>query len=326
MQDCQAPGPTDLRAYMIWGQGSDHAYLGNVVGNSTREHNIRMTGLERVLIYDNDLANLDRSKTDKYDQTKGCVEMHNGSFAYIAGNRIHYGSIRTGPRGGSTETAATATDWCVIDGNDLTDAQIRHNAGSHHIMDRNNVSPTATTARRSRWTAPTRPAASAGDLTIAHNTEVDSGTTGIFCKVWGKVDGLTLADNLFVAPHLHAGVDGSAGVNVQQPAFDGITAIGHDVWPVPEAFENGADGGMAVLGNGKEKRKIYRSPDQWNALPGVTDDRFTRDLTVDDRGVPAAGGPATGAAVPVPGTALDHDGHPRPDGPQTAGAFQVGRG
>ncbi len=326
VQDCDAPGPTDLRAYLVWGQGTDHAYLGNRVGNSTREHNIRMTGLERVLVAGNDLANLDRSKTDKYDQSKGCIEMHNGSFAYITGNHVTDGPIRTGPRGGDTETAATATSWCVIDGNDFTDTQFHMYAGSHHVMLRNNVFH-----RRDgsaiEIDSPDKDGRVNGDLTIAHNTAVDTGASGIFLKVWGHVDGLTVADNLFVAPHLHAGLNGSAGLNVRGDTLDGFTAVAHNVWPVPEAFEHGTDGGVAVLGSdGRDKGKNYLKPDAWNATPLVTGDRFTPAVAVDDRGVPAPGGPADGAAVPVPGTAFDHDGHPRPNGPQTAGAFHVAGG
>ncbi len=325
VQGCDAPGPTDLRAYFIWGQGADHAYLGNRIGNSTREHNIRLTALSRVLIFDNDLTNLDRSKTDKSDQSKGCIEMHAGSFAYIAGNRVTDGPIRVGPRGGEFEKGhpETATEWSVVDGNDLTDSSVRMDPGSHHIMVRNNL------VRRHEGTAfeidaPDPDGRTSADLTVVHNTAVDTGPTGIFLKVWGHVDGMTVADNLFVAPHLHAGVNGSAGINVRGQQLDGFTAVTHNVWPVPEAFERGTkQGDVAVLGpDNRDKSLNYLTADAWNATPLVAGDRFAPSQAVDPRGVPAPGGPAAGAAAPFPGTAFDHDGRPRPPGATTAGAFE----
>ena len=303
VQGCEAAGPTDLRGYLVWGQGSDHAYLGNRAGNSTREHNIRMVYLTRVLIHDNDLANLDRSKTDPSDQSKGCIQMQQGSFAYIDGNRVQYGSIRTGPRGASNEAPDTATDWCVADGNDLADARLEVVSGSHHIMFRNNVSHGSGTT----YVEMSGPASGRinADIAVVHNTAVNAGSTGIFLRTWGRIDGLAVADNLFVAPQLRRGTDGATAVYVRGDNLDGFTAISHDVW---------ADASGCIVGQRVQ-------PAAWDATPPVSVDRFA-NVAVDDRGVPTAGGAADGAAVPVPGTAFDHDGHARPDGPQTAGAFE----
>ncbi len=320
VQGCDAPGPVDLRGYLIWGQGTDHCYLGNHAVNSTREHNVRMTNLDRVLIFDNDLRNMNRSDVDKYDGIKGSIEMHAGRFAYVVGNRVRDGPVRTGPRGGNGEPPTSATDWCVVDGNDLTDSAIRVDPGSHHTMVRNNV------LHRSNGTFvevdKTDGYRTTDDLTVAHNTAVDTGTTGIFLKVWGRVNGLALADNLFVAPGLRVGTEGTAAVNVFGDTLDGFTAVSHDVWPVPaSAAFPGAAGGVCVLGTSPDKVKNYRTAAAWAAVPPVDGDRFAT-VTVDDRGRPSAG-PADGAAVAVPGTAFDHDGRPRPPaGPQTAGAFE----
>jgi hypothetical protein len=325
VQGCDAPGPTDLRGYLIWGQGSDHAYLGNRAGNSTREHNIRMVYLTRVLICDNDLANLDRSKTDPSDQTKGCIQMQQGSFAYIAGNRVQYGSIRTGPRAAANEPADSATDWCVVDGNDLTDARLEVQSGSHHVMFRNNVSHGAGTTYV-EISGPGAAGRTSGDLTVVHNTAVNAGPTGIFLRTWGHIDGLNVVDNLFVAPQLQGGDGGASAVYVRGDRLDGFTAVAHDVWAMPGSFNRAADGGVCVLDpGGTDPAGKYLTPAAWNATPPVADDRFA-DVTVDDRGVPVHGGAADGAAVPVPGTGFDHDGHPRPAaGPQTAGAFEQPR-
>src|SRR5690606_33998326 len=47
VQDNIAPLATGLRDYFVWGQGQDHVYVGNTVANSTREHIVRVSGIER---------------------------------------------------------------------------------------------------------------------------------------------------------------------------------------------------------------------------------------------------------------------------------------
>jgi hypothetical protein len=323
VQDCDALGETDLRGYMIWGQGTDHAYIGNRVANSTREHNVRMTAIRRVLICGNDFANPDRSKVDPGDGTKGCIECHFGSWEYITGNHVTWGPIRTGPRGGVRDPVTTTTEWVVVDGNDLTNAQIRLDPGSHHVMVRNNVQRNGGNAFV-EIDPPDDVGRVSGDLTVAHNTGIDSGTSGVFVRVWGRVDGLAVADNLFVAPQLHAGT-ASGAVNVNAGGLSGFTAMSHDVWPVPATFDPGSEGGVCVLMDaGFGHRRNYLTAAEWAATRPVDGDRFVpaSPMPVDDRGIPIAGGPADGAAVPFPGTAFDHDGRPRPAGPQVAGAFE----
>ena len=322
VQGCDAPGPTDLRGYLVWGQGTDHAYLGNRVGNSTREHVIRLTAINRVLIADNDLTNLDRSAVDKFDGTKGCVEVHAGRFAYVAGNRVAGGPIRLGPRGGGLEPKDTATDWCVFDGNDLTGgAQVRGNAGTHHAMIRNNLVRLAADGSCFEFEGGDREGRVSGDVTVAHNTGVVPGTSGAFVRVWGRTDRFVVTDNLFVAPHLRAGLNGSAAVAVRNVGLAGFAALSHNLWPVPAESTNGAGDGACLVDD------RYCSPAAWAALPQVDGDHFARGVTVDDHGRPAPGGPADGAAVACPGTAFDHDGRPRPAvGPQTAGAFEIAAG
>ena len=319
VQDCDAPGPTDLRAYLVWGQGTDHAYLGNTVGNSTREHNIRIFGLTRVLMYDNDLTNLDRTKTDPSDQSKGTIQMQLGSFGYIAHNRVAHGSLRTGPRGGSTEKPTTATDWCVVDGNDLTDTFLEVQAGSHHVMFRNNVVHMADGGTACHVSGPDDAHRTVADITFAHNTAVATGPAAIFLRTFGRQDGLALADNLFVAPHLRTGDQGACALYVLGGNLDGFAAVSHNVWPVPEASGRDADGVCVLDPAGRSAQGRYVTADAWVRTPPVAGDLFL-NVTVDAHGRPAPGTPAD--AVPVPGTEFDHDGHPRPRAAgQWPGAF-----
>ena len=80
VQDNTAPLATGLRNYFVWSEGSDQVFLGNTVANSTREHNVRSSGTNRMLVAYNDLTNLDRSDVDEPDYSKGTVEIHKGSL------------------------------------------------------------------------------------------------------------------------------------------------------------------------------------------------------------------------------------------------------
>lgn len=309
VEDCVAATPTSLRAYLVWGQGADHVYLGNRVANSTREHCIRMSGISRVLIAGNDLTNADRRPGDKDDYSKGDVEVHNGSYAYVVWNRATGGPIRVGPLG-MNEPFTTATEWVVIDGNEVRRAGILAVPGSHHVMVRNNV------VRGDNQHAIQVEGPSDGgkrfcaDLTFANNTVVDDGPYGSLLKLWGHADGVRLVDNLFVAPHLTPGPNGAAGVSVVEGDLSSFTQVAGNVWP---AVAGG--GGTNAVG------RQYLTAAQWQALPGVRDDRFA-NATVDAEGRPAADGPAVGRGVVVPGVTYDRDGHPRPTTGPAAGALE----
>ena len=83
VQDNTAPLATGLRNYFVWSEGSDQVFLGNSAANSTREHNLRSSGTKRMLVAYNNFTNLDRSNVDESDYSKGTVEIHKGSFAYV---------------------------------------------------------------------------------------------------------------------------------------------------------------------------------------------------------------------------------------------------
>ena len=100
MQQCTSPDVTGLRSYMIYGQGSDFVIVGNTVANSTREHCLRIDGVDRILIAYNDLTNLDRRpEGDSLDTDKQTITVHQGSYAYIYGNTTHGGRVEIGPLG-----------------------------------------------------------------------------------------------------------------------------------------------------------------------------------------------------------------------------------
>jgi PKD repeat protein len=302
VEDCKAPLKTGLRAYFVWTQGSDFVCIGNTAANSTREHIVRLSGVDRALIVNNDFTNLDRRPEDKYDTSKGTIEMHNGSYAYIAHNTVTGGTIRVGPLG-LHEDPSTATDWAVIDGNRVNGTYIVAYPGAHHVMIRNNIIHNDT-QQDIQLLAPDGEGRTNSDIHILNNTGIDNGTTGAFLKVWGHVDGIEMINNLFVATHLKVGANGAAAVNIAQPNLSSFSAISHNIWPVECMLEN----------------RVISQAD-WMKLPPVSQDQFAH-VEVDENGRPA-GKMVEGAGVPLAGVYFDIDGNPRPARP-TIGAIEIG--
>ena len=160
--------------------------------------------MDRILVAYNNFTNHD---------SKGTVEIHKGSYAYVVGNTLDGGPLRAGPRGGGTEPSSTATDWTVFDGNRVTDAPINILPGTYHLAIRNNIID-----NEGQMDINVSPADNEGrsisDIRIFNNTGIDHNNIGQFIY---SIDGLpagsiTMGNNLFVAPNLTPGVGGSAPV------------------------------------------------------------------------------------------------------------------
>jgi PKD repeat protein len=315
VSDCKAPLKTGLRAYLVWVQGSDFVCVGNVAANSTREHIVRLSGVSRALITANHFTNLDRRPADKDDYSKGTIEMHNGSYAYIANNQVTGGTIRVGPLGLHGEAASAATDWSVIENNLVQGTWIVADSGSHHVMIRNNIIRNDA-MQTIQLQGENGQGQINGDVHILNNTVIDNGTTGAFLKVWGHVDGIELKNNLYIAPHLRVGVEGAAAVNINESDLSSFTEISHNIWPAFGHTGSVPDGNEMLLGN----RAITAA--QWLAFPLVKDDAFA-DLTVDEQATPASGSAAEGRAEHSNAVVFDYLGRVRSPHP-SVGAIEVG--
>ena len=312
VMDCNAPLKTGLRAYLCWTQGSDFVCLGNSAANSTREHIVRLSGVQRALIFGNHFTNLDRRPADKEDTSKGTIEMHNGAYAYIAGNEVADGTIRVGPLGLHGEDASSATDWAVIENNKITGTWIVAYAGSHHLMIRNNIIRNDV-MQVIQLQGPDQQARTNSDIHILNNTAIDNGPTGAFLKLWGHVDGIEMKNNLYIAPNLHVGTYGAAAVNINEQDLSSFTEIGHNVWP---AFGGGNGDCEGLLNN----HVLTRA--QWAAFPQVKQDVFA-DIAADDRSAPAVGSVADGHAEASNAVVFDYLGRHRPARP-SVGAVEPG--
>jgi hypothetical protein len=321
--DNKAPLATGLRMYFVWSEGSDQVFLGNQVANSTRQHVIRSSGTTRMLVAGNDLTNLDRSAVDGADASKGVVEIHRGSFAYVAGNKIHDGALRAGPRGGGVEDDNTSTDWVVFENNLVTEHDIAIYPGTHHLMVRNNIIRSNTSAA-----VTVQPKDSEGrvvsDIQILNNTGVSTTDRGRFLLVTGdlKSAAITLKNNMFVNP-THVAGKGGAPVYVTDTDLSAFKEISHNVWPVPIRFDKYSQGGVNYVWPYWSDERGYQTYAEWDRWAQVSDERFNNSALDSDLR-PRAGTVAASAGEATKGVYTDFFGRTRPSGSTwSAGAVQT---
>jgi hypothetical protein len=200
IQSNNAPLATGVRGYFVWGMGSQSTIVGNNAANSTREHIVRMVDLNEVNLENNNFDNMNRQNVDPSDFSKGAIEMHRGSYAFIADNSIENSDIRLGPLGLWGESTSSSTDYSVIEDNLLTNSVIFLNSGTHHALISNNV-VTNDVSEAFNIAGVDGEGRTSEDITMIHNTAINNGTSGKFLKIGGYVNGITLDNNLWIAPH-----------------------------------------------------------------------------------------------------------------------------
>ncbi len=295
IQDNSAPLATGLRAYFVWVESSDFTIIGNQVANSTREHVIRSSSdaSKRILIAHNDFTNLDRMGNDKGDQSKTTINFRAGSYVYIDDNTLKDGVVGFGPS--ILMKDESAAEWIVLDGNRISNGALKLSPGTAHVMVRNNWFDLVDTEQIS--IVPKSVALEGrtiGDITVAQNTGVNSGTKGKFLKVYtaAPAGAITLANNVYVSPQLKLGKDWACGVAVHSADTTGFAQISGNIWPTgdgPVQFV-----GAQLTGQG------YLTAEKWNALPQVKSDRF-ENLSLESNGQVPAGY----KVLPVPGARYD---------------------
>jgi hypothetical protein len=264
--DNTCPLETGLRSYFCWVQGSDHVILGNTVANSTREHCLRVGGADRLLIAYNTFSNLDRRPGDKLDTSKGAMTIHAGSYVYVANNTILHGELLLGPLGkeDGKKNPKSRWNWAVIENNHIN-TFIYINHGTSHLVIRNND------IRRNDWACIVVEGYDAeysrgnSDIWIENNTGLNKSIRGNFLRVTGKVDGITLRNNQYIAPKLSLKDDLSAPVFVDDDSLASFREISNNLWPDLKGF----DGVNYVKGLGG-----YLTEEKWLKEPVVKGDRF----------------------------------------------------
>jgi hypothetical protein len=314
--DNVAPDPASLYGYFAWVQGTDHVYLGNSVAN-VKGHVIRVGGSARINITGNDLSNPVEGGV-----IRGTLTLQGGEYVYVARNKLNFAKATVGPLE-STETIDQRSRWVVLEGNEFNSLLILR-SGSEELMLRNNLH------RRDGSYAIEIEGydydldRGVKNVTIVNNTVVNMDENGNFMSVRDGARGITLANNLFLAPNLVTGSYATGAVRV----FDNLSSlrsfahIGNNVWGDPEK-KTQAHGGVAFVAPEFPYSGGYRTPTQWNALAQVATDYFV-DTKYGSGYAPSTDSYAANAAARFGGVFTDKNGKLRPtSGAWTAGAIEV---
>ncbi len=296
-----------LQGYFLWDEGTDTTALGNTVNGSVHEHDIRTSGATELLIADNNLANYDG---------KGCIEIHVGSYAWIASNVVNSGDIRVGPLGLWGEPIDT-TSYAVIESNYAVNTDIAVFPGAQHININNNIID-----RNGGPMIDVRGQDGLGrqsaDIQILNNTGISSSSTGQFLDVESYTQGIILENNLLVQPSLATGGYSTAPVYVDASNLASFSYINGNVWQQPKTIYQYAQGGINFVAPSLSVNG-YLTATAWNNEAQVGTDYFS---STPMNGVIPTGGIALTIDAPVQGVFLDYFGDARPTGKWSAGAVQ----
>ena len=286
VQDCLVSGDTDLRGYLVWGEGRRWTILGNSVPNSTRETPVRLSAVgsapncQFVLVAGNALANIERTQQDPSDVAKGALRCESVDFCWVEGNDFA-GITDAGPLGGADglPQAGRRVNY-VVWRNNVHRGPIRLKHGLQHFLLENS---------RIDYLA-----GSIGGNVIALGVEAVDPQFGRYCsdltirgnvlttprrgerQVWvmGQVtQKFEFANNLLVqsqgmlmASPARPSIAVDGGWQAEYSSrFNTFPAAGGLGWPNPLA--------VAQVGSQNDPSSYLEIP-QWLSLPGVTGDQF----------------------------------------------------
>jgi hypothetical protein len=246
----------------------------NVVANSTREHVVRVYQVDRMQVSNNDFGNLNRQSVDKEDFSKGAIELQTASYCYVTGNTVRDGTIRTGPRGGSTEAANTEAAWIVMEDNTVHNVGFNIMPGSKHLMIRNNLI-NYDNGEAIAIKSPDKQGRVSSDISIDNNTAINDGQWGKFLLVQGKVNGgISVTDNLFISPNLTPAINAASAVYVGMNDLSVFKQISGNVWPDKAGTAGWAKGGINYVGSSWGAVGAYQTAATWEDHGVVENDRF----------------------------------------------------
>jgi PKD repeat protein len=286
VMDNTAPLTTGVRGYFVWSSGSDHVYVGNTIANVTREHVVRVSGMERLAVVNNTFHN----------SGKSTIALQLAQFGYVGGNRCTgsiqsngavTGAIRIGPLASGEPNADSLnqrTRHIVVEQNESPEIGIEH--GSAFVTIRRNVIRTKGKDAIQIDAFDTKWQRSVEDVLIESNTAISDGETGKFLFLGGSARRITVRRNLYVAPGLLPGGRQTAVLYINDDDLESFTAIEQNVWPSPRPTAY-AQGGFHYLWPKWSASEGYRTPDEWAAFPQVKGDVY-ENTTLDDRNAPPA--------------------------------------
>jgi PKD repeat protein len=289
----------NIGAYYAWIEGADQTHLGNVVGGSAEEHNIRFGGASRVLIAHCDLTNT--SKTNIW-----CML---GDHAYVYKNTLRSGRLVAGPNFAVTYPT-DHFDWMVAESNEFIDATVSAYDGASRLALRNNIIRADGRDAIAVWGFSAARGRTVSDVVIAHNTIINnSDDYGRALTLGDGAPRVSVIGNLHAAPALNAHNGGN--VVCDAPSLETHAFLGN-IWATPQI-------GPRV----HEINGWLMSAADWNAQPQTTGE-VHRDFGGGD--LDGAARPLFNAAVLAfaPGVLTDFYSNPRPAaGATTAGAVET---
>ncbi|MGB7158062.1 MAG: PKD domain-containing protein [Tepidisphaeraceae bacterium] len=318
VQGNTAPNVGGIQSYFVWGEGTDHVYLGNSVRNSREEHAIRVVRADRVLVWDNNLTNT-IGEVSGDNTTKGALTLQKGSYYWIAQNNLNKGPVAIGPLGGGDGMSDKSARfrYGVFDSN-VFDTKFAVDHGAEYIMVRNNVLKSGDTAILVEGYDSTY-GRTTNDVTIVNNTVINNNSTGRFISVEDGANGVSLANNLYIAPNLTTGSGATASVYVHASDLSSFDFISNNVWANASATL-WAQGGQNYVWPSWSNQSGYKSDSEWNGMSGVGTDVFS-DVSISGSYAPTSSTTVNNAAQYFAGVFHDINGKTRST--WTAGAVEL---
>ena len=298
-----------LQGYFLWNAATDATVLSNYVNGSVHEHVIRTSGAIEMLIEGNDFNNFDG---------KGCIEVHEGSWAWVASNTVNSGDIRVGPLGLWGEPVSAGTSCVVVEGNYVENSDIAIYPGAHDVSIRNNIISRGN-SNMIDLIGEDGLGRESSDIRILNNTGLSASATGQFLVVQNHVAGILLQNNLLIQPSLATGGNLTAPVYVTESNLSSFTYINGNVWQQPKTIYKYAQGGINFVASSYSING-YLTPSAWNAESQVGTDFFSNTAL---SGYTPTAGMALTADSAIAGVFSDINGKARPtSGTWSAGAVQ----
>jgi hypothetical protein len=223
----------EIRAYCVWAVGQDVVIVGNVMTHSRQEHLIRASepGVTRLLVAHNDLS--------RPNNGKGSIELRRAHWFYVANNYINGGTMRLGPQDQDQQHSPKTwkqikATWGVLQDNRFDNIFVNVLLGTEHVAIRNNVVRVdGMYAFRVSCDKPGyHDVRKVLDVRIENNTAINAEPKGQFLYLNGRPIGMTVRNNVYVAPRLGEGnAPNAAAVYTTAPDLDGIDVLENNVWP-----------------------------------------------------------------------------------------------
>ena len=272
-------GDKMLRRYFVWAEGSDWTILDNSAPNSTREHVVRLGNAARVNIGYNTFENKDRrSQGDSYDFDKTAVNIQKGTYAYVQHNDLR-GPSTVGPLGtadGLSDKSARFR-YAVFESNKIT-GKVTVENGAEQVVFRNNIIKTDGATGITLEGYDYQYNRSAKDITIVNNTGINNDRNGQFVALFNGASGITISNNLYTAPNLYAGNNGTVTVWIDDSSLSGVRKIDNNVWADAE-YTGWAGGNMFVTTPGAGNAS-FKNEQEWLAYSKIDKDVFS-DVNLD---------------------------------------------